>query len=290
MPISPSQLTSEHLEDMLAHETEYPPEYRLGRSRLQQKLLDLEQSGCSMSWILHDQGKCVAYIVVYPQFSRLEQERVERVIYVDDVFVKKGHEVCLFRLIQLFTRQAIELGLRDLPIEGVCRVGAYKAFATHDPLLQKLGWELAKKSEYWDNTVNEEMCWLRWEPLYDVIPPASKDKVSVGGEEDDGFYSDAPKLITLEDSARYAYRPTVLPDEYYEEDEDEFSALTEAMIGKGDDDLVEIRVEPPVDRAALLDVFGIQQFFGHIKPRGRERILERRETKRDLKQRPHPFF
>lgn len=275
---------------MLAYETEYPPEYRLGRARLQQKLNDLENSGCSMAWILHDQNVCVAYIVVYPQFSRLEQTQRERVIYVDDVFVKKGYEVCLFRLIQLFTKEAIKLGLRDCPIEGVCRVGAYQAFATHDPLLQKLGWELAKKSEYWDSTVNEEMCWLRWEPLYDVIPPASKDQVSVGGEAFQEGGGSTPRIVSFEDSARYAYRPSVLPDEYYEEEPDELSALTEVMTGSTDDDLVEIRALPPVNKAALLDVFGIQEFFGHVGPRGRDRILERRETKRDLKKRPHPFF
>lgn len=262
---------------MLAHEKEYPPEYRLGRSVLHNKLLELERSGCSMSWIIHDASQCVAYIVVYPQFSRLQSAAKERVIYVDDVFVKPGYEICLFRLIQLFTRQAMELGFRDRPIEGVCRAGAYQAFASHDSLLRKLGWELAKKSAYWDSTVNEEMCWLRWEPLYEEQQkvPKAGDSVSVSKDEDDDPRETA-RLVTFEQSARYAYRPSVLPDDYFEEQEpDELSALTVAMLGQGDEDLIEIPVAPIFSRLVLRDSLGIMDFFGTkpVREPARQRLL-----------------
>lgn len=273
MPIVASQLLSVHLEDLLQHESEYPPEYRLGRERLSRKLHNLESSGCSLSWIIHENEQSVAYIVVYPQFTRLDGKEKERVIYVDDVFVKRGYEICLFRLIQLFTKQAVELGLRTFPIEGVCRVGAYRAFAGHDTLLRKLGWELAKKSEYWDGTLGEEMCWLRWEPLTEQRAKISaKDSISVSREADESAAPGA-KLVTFSQSARYAYRPSVLPEGYVlpgEEEKDEFSALTEAMLGSGDDDLVEILPLPPV---YTKDRLGIQEFFGLTPPRGRKRVL-----------------
>lgn len=276
MQIRPLQ--TRHLEDLLALETEYPPDYRLGREVLAAKLENLESCGYSLSWIIHVDGACVAYIVVYPQYSRLEGRAKEPVIYVDDVYVQKGFEVCLFRLIQHFTRQASEMGMRHFPIEGVCRVGAYRAFASHDSLLRRLGWELAKKSEYWDSHVEEEMCWLRWEPLVEQGQSSpGKDLVSVSQEASDGS-GQVPhaRLVTFEQSQRYAYRPSVLPEGYVlpgEEEQDEFSALTEVMLGKGDDDLVEIMAAPPVDRASLRDVFGIQKFFGTAPPRGRARIL-----------------
>ncbi len=282
MSIVPSRLRREHLEDILLYETEYPPEYRLGRALLKQKLTDLENSGCSMGWIMHDNGTCVAYVVAYPQFSRLDQRGKERVVYVDDIFVKKGYEVCLFRLIQLFTSEAIKLGMRDCPIEGVCRVNAYRAFAAHDTLLKRLGWELAKKSEYWDPTVNEEMCWLRWEPVYqEAAKFATGDSVSVSGEEaDDGFQS--PKVVSFADSHRYSYRPSVLPDDYYEEEApDDLSALTEVMVGRDDEELIEIRPEPPVNRKELQDVFGIREFFGQPRRPRKERILQRRQRRVD---------
>jgi hypothetical protein len=270
LPIVPSRLASKHLDEMLAYEKEYPPEYRLGRDVLSKKLKDLEESGCSMAWIMHDNALCVAYIVVYPQFSRLQRRQKERVIYVDDVFVKKGYEVCLFRLIQLFTQEATRIGMRDCAIEGVCRVDAYRAFATHDPLLKKLGWELAKKSEYWDPTVNEEMCWLRWEPLYQQDARfKTGDSVSVSREED-GLYK-AEKLVTFADSHRYSYRPPVMLEDYEEDNSpDDLSALTEVMLGK-DEDPVEIMATPPVrkktlTRKKLQDVFGIHEFFGLPKP------------------------
>lgn len=272
MPFIADKLSSAHLEDLLQHEFEYPPQYRLGREKTAQKLRDLDALGCSFSWIIHENSQSVAYIVVYPQFSRLERNEKERVLYVDDVFVKRGYEICLLRLIQLFTKQAVERGLKSFPIEGVCRVGAYRAFAGHDPLLRKLGWELAQKSEYWDPNLGEEMCWLRWEPLIEETAKiASRDFVSVSREANES----APQtttVVTFSQSARYAYRPPVLPEGYvlpWEEEEDEFSALTEAMLGSGDDDLVEILPLPPVYRQ---DRLGIQAFFGIAPPRGRARL------------------
>lgn len=273
MPIVAHQLQSAHLDDLLTHESEYPPDYRFGRERLARKLRDLDDSGCSLSWIIYDSNVSVAYIVVYPQFTRLDRKDKERVIYVDDVFVKRGYEICLFRLIQLFTKQAVELGLQAFPIEGVCRVGAYRAFAGHDTLLRKLGWELSKKSEYWDDALGEEMCWLRWEPLTEQgAKNSAKDSISVSREADETVAPEA-KLVTFSQSARYAYRPSVLPEGYVlpgEEEKDEFSALTEAMLGSGDDDLVEIVPLPPVNTQ---DRLGILEFFGLAPTRGRKRIL-----------------
>ena len=212
--------------------------------------------------------------MVYPQFSRLQQAKKERVIYVDDIFVKKGYETCLFRLIKLFTREAQSLGLRDCPIEGVCRVSAYRNFTKHDPLLQRLGWQLSQKSEYWDDMVHEEMCWLRWEPLYESLATIDTgDRVSVSGEASQEP-AEAQRLVSLEDSQAYAFVPAVSTNE--PEEPDEFEALTEIMIGKGEDDLVEIIAEPPVNKKELLDVFGILEFFGTRHRPRRERILKRR--------------
>ena len=273
MPITQTPLTLAHLDEILAHEEEYPPVFRLGREKLQTKLTDLDESRCSMSWILHSDSECVAYVVVYPQFSRLEQTQKERVIYVDDIFVKKGHETCLFRLIKLFTNSARELGLRDCPIEGACRVAAYNAFASHDPLLQRLGWELAQKSEYWDEVSKEEMCWLRWEPLYEQAPRYhTTDQVAVSSEAEKES-GPLDRLVTLEDSQEYAYVPERQPVE--QEEPDEYAALTEIMIGKGDDDLVEFPVVPPVDKHELRDAFGILEFIGTRKHPRSERVKKK---------------
>jgi hypothetical protein len=275
MPITQTPLSLTHLDEILAHEEEYPPAFRLGREKLQKKLADLDESGCSMSWILHSDSECVAYVVVYPQFSRLEQARKERVIYVDDIFVKKGYETCLFRLIKLFTGSARELGLRDCPIEGACRVGAYQAFASHDPLLQRLGWELSQKSEYWDESSKEEMCWLRWEPLYDEAPRYhTTDRVAVSSEAEDES-EPTEQLVTLEDSKAYAYVPKREEAPTEEEEPDEYAALTEIMIGKGDDDLVEFPAVPPVDKSELRDVFGILEFIGTRKFPRSERVKKK---------------
>lgn len=283
MPITPSRLTSAHLEDVLAQEHEYPPAYRLGREKLRKKLADLDESNCSMSWILHEDRACVAYVVVYPQFSRLDQSKKERVIYVDDIFVKKGYEVCLFRLIQLFTEEARKLGLRDCPIEGVCRVSAYRAFVNHDPLLKRLGWELAQKSEYWEDRLSEEMCWLRWEPLYETAPRYhTSDQIAVSSEASEETEPDSHgKLVTLEDTKHYAYIPKrELPRE--EEDEpDEYAALTEVMVGKDDEDLVPLPFIPPVDKSELRDVFGILEFIGTRKRPRSQRIKKIRRQRKD---------
>jgi len=276
LAVDASRLTSAHLPDLLKLEGEYPPEYRLGEGRLRQKLTDLERSGCSLGHILHKDGECVAYIVGYPQFSRLEQRAKERVIYVDDIFVQKGLEVLLFRLIKLFTEEAVRLGMRDCPIEGVCRVSAYRAFVNHDSLLRRLGWELSKKSEYWDETVKEEMCWLRWEPLYaQEAVLNTDDRITVDVDDEEDFYEPVQKLVTLEDTEQYAYqgRLTTAGPEPDDEEEDEYRALTEVMLGSGDEELVAIIPAPPVDLKELKDVFGIREFFGTKRASRKQRII-----------------
>lgn len=226
-----------------------------------------------MSFVLHDDGECVGYVVVYPQFSRLDQPHPERVLYVDDVFVKRGYESYLFRLIKLFTSQAKELGLRDLPIEGVCRVSAYRAFTEHDPLLQRLGWELSQKSVYWEEQSAEEMCWLRWEPLYEIEAQVqTEDRVAVSAEAA-GLKRVGSQLVTLDGgSTQIAYH-----SEETEEEADEYAALTEIMLGKDDDELIEIAPIPPVNKKELMDVFGILEFIGTRKRPRSKRIMRIRQ-------------
>ena len=266
-----SPLKSTHLQDLLSLEAEYPEGFRLGTEVLEKKLINLEQSECSMSWILHDKSLCVAYVVAYPQFSRLQNQARTRVIYVDDIFVKRGYEACLFRLLKLFTDSARQLRMGGCPIEGVCRASAYGAFTRHATLLQRLGWELAAKSEYWDPVSKEEVCWLRWDSIQETVRELNfGDTVSTGVES-----SSEPlqRVLSLEDSAQFAYVPEYDLAATSEEPEDEFQQLTEIMIGKGDDGLVNVVPEPPVNPKELNDNLGIREFIGRSKQRKSQRIL-----------------
>ena len=90
------------------------------------------------------------------------------------------------------------------------------------------------------------------------------------------------QLVTLEDSKEYAYVPKRQAAPVEEEEPDEYAALTEIMIGKGDDDLVELPAVPPVDKSELRDVFGILEFIGTRKFPRSERV--RRKIRQARKQ------
>lgn len=275
MRIVEKQLSLAHLEHLVPLEERFPAAFRHGREGLRAKLATLREIKVHMSWILFEGATCVAYIIVYPRVVKLGDEEEERILYVDDIYTQPGRETLVFRLLKLATDQAKRRRLGDLAIEAYSRAGAYQTFTRHDALFRKYGWTNSGKHEYWDDRLGEEMCWLRWDKYYETSSTiATGDTFRKSREEADDFDEPAKKLVTLEDSEQYAYRPkAVIPIYEPEDDVDEFDALTQVMLGAEDEDLVEIVPAPPVSRTA--DVFGIQEFFG-TRPRAkREKIIRR---------------
>ena len=106
----------------------------------------------------------MGYVLAYPAYTQLTFPNPEFVLYVDDLQVVPGFENVLFRLLDLFTSDVQELDLEHLAIEGVCRRNSYKLFKNHDPLMNKLGWELEAEHSYWGAEIGETLTWLRWKP------------------------------------------------------------------------------------------------------------------------------
>jgi len=149
-------------------ERAYPAAMRHGRDALAARLTELETSGLSFSWIAEEDGECQGYLVAWLTRSMVDTPRPEAVILVDDVRVVNAQGNVLYRLLKEMGEDLVERGHADKHVEGVCRRNAYKLFEEHAAPIRRLGYEMLAKYEYWDETLGEEMCWMRWHPVQRV--------------------------------------------------------------------------------------------------------------------------
>lgn len=164
------RLTSEHAEILARFESAYPAGMRQGLERIRSKLELLEQSRFSFSWLLLNEGQPLGYIVAYPSKSLLDVPDPDVVVYVDDLQVGLGQAVELYRLLKLMVEDKELADLGSLHIEALCRRSAYKVLAEHPQVIGRLGYELLGKYEYWEDSVGEEMAWMRWAPAQSAGP------------------------------------------------------------------------------------------------------------------------
>ena len=126
------------------------------------------------------------------------------------------------------------------------------------------------KSEYWDDVAKEEICWLRWDPLPEFTQPAQGDVVSTDFEN---LGEPLQRVVGLEDSPEHGYATNY--ELGTDEPEDELESLTEVMVGKGEDGLVEVVPDPPVNPKEIKDHLGIRKFIGRSKkPKSQSIIRE----------------
>ncbi|MGE0490327.1 MAG: hypothetical protein AB7S38_14055 [Vulcanimicrobiota bacterium] len=267
MTAKASRLGMRHTPDLVELENAYPPAMRQGEKVLRSKLRTLESYRLQLSFILHDEGRCVGYLVAYPQRSLLDVEKPDRIVYIDDIQVVQGHEAGLYRLLKLLSQELARFKMSHWPIEGVCRRRSFRVFQDHQSLIRRLGWELAGHYAYWDDQAGEEMCWMRWWPLaVGVERPPERDRIDLSGEQD---YDDdpLPELVSLEPAPRPAGADEPLPELVHlgPLHEEKMPALTYLLLGDPDSELVPAPENPPVRHR--LEMPGVRSFFGNPRIR-----------------------
>lgn len=188
------RLTEEYAPLLAQLETSYPPGMRQGESAIREKLKELDDSGYSLSWMLHVDDECLGYLVAWPGESLLDLPNGHRVIFIDDLQVRPGHGTQLYALLKLLAEDIVEKDLCSLSIEAVCRRNAYKVFKEHEGAIARLGYELLATYEYWEETVGEELCWMRWKPLQEVEEDAAADAWIPAAAESDAI-SDVDSVV-----------------------------------------------------------------------------------------------
>lgn len=159
------RLGAQHAEILAAFESAYPEGMRAGIHRLREKLGWLEQSRFSFSWILLEGDQALSYIVAYPSRSQLDVPDPPTVVLIDDLYVEPARPTDFYRLLQLMVEDMEAQELEHLTIEANCRRSAYEVVCDHPRVISRLGYEMQGQYEYWEPSIGEEMCWVRFVPL-----------------------------------------------------------------------------------------------------------------------------
>ncbi|MBI3927040.1 MAG: hypothetical protein HY319_16005 [Armatimonadetes bacterium] len=157
---------------------------RQGEDAIREKLQGIEQSRHLMSRVVESHGQVVGYLLAWPSRSHVDVPRPEKVVYIDDMQVLPGFEHELWSLLGALAQDIERCGLRGLHIEGICRRRSFKVFSDHQSLIGRLGYELERTYEYWDDKADEEMCWMRWAPTSLTGPAVVSTSDSIDFSDD----------------------------------------------------------------------------------------------------------
>lgn len=148
----------------------YPEAMRHGESTLRARLGSLATSPGTLAWLCEDgEGRCLGYLVAWRGRSLVDVPNPESVVFIDDL--QAADPRALYPLLVRLAQDIEVKSLLALPIEGVCRRDAYRLFRDHDKAIRRLGYALHAHYEYWDETLGEALCWMRWRSLRVVTGP-----------------------------------------------------------------------------------------------------------------------
>lgn len=152
----------------------YPDELMLEVEDIAEALEVAEAEGGNFSVALVEQGEMCGYMLAWIEESRAEGLK-ESVLLVDDVVLEQGY---LSRLPQVFkhlVEQMEESGLGHLAIEGVLLPNTRALFLGQAKAFRNLGYELVASQEYYEEELDLELTWVRYERPAEVLATASSE-------------------------------------------------------------------------------------------------------------------
>ena len=151
---------AEFVEDLANHH--YPPTYPMSAADIMDNLSRPDNK--SFCFGVEHEEKIVGYLMAWVDNTMVEGKR-ERVVLVDDIVLSNKARHQLFRLLQAMLDEMKKRGFGQLPIEGSARPSSSHTFMNRPEALERLGYELCQKAEYYDEDFEEELTWVRYEPI-----------------------------------------------------------------------------------------------------------------------------
>lgn len=151
---------AELVEDLANHH--YPITYPMSYQDIAENLQKNDKD--SFCFGVESEGKLLGYLMAWVDNTMVEGKR-ERVVLVDDIVLSNRARHQLYRLLQTMIEEMEKRGFGKLPIEGSARPTSSHTFMGHPEALERLGYELAAKAEYYEEEFEEDLTWVRYEPL-----------------------------------------------------------------------------------------------------------------------------
>lgn len=161
----------------------YPPNYPMSYDDIVE---NLERKGRdSFCFGVEENGKLLGYLMAWVESSMVEG-REGKVLLVDDIVLGNRARGQLFRVLQTMIEQMDKRGFGKLPIEGSARPTSAHTFMGHPEALERLGYELVEKSEYYEEEFDENLTWVRFEPIQRKAATIDvDDQLEIEFEEED---------------------------------------------------------------------------------------------------------
>lgn len=154
---------AEIVEDLANHH--YPANYPMS---IEDILDNLSRSDrMSFCFGVEHEDKIVGYLMAWVDSTMVEGKR-ERVVLVDDIVLSNKARHQLFRLLQAMIGEMEKRGFGRLAIEGSARPTSSHTFMDHPEALERLGYELCQKAEYYEDEFEETLTWVRYERIVEA--------------------------------------------------------------------------------------------------------------------------
>lgn len=142
----------------------YPANFELQTEVVAERLRGMPEQA-NLSFGLFRDGELEGYLMAWVDASQVEGRETESVILLDDIVVYGASRSHLFRLLRALREGILARGLERLAIEGTHRERAEALFMGHPQLMARLGYVLSAQHHYYGEREQENLCWVRYEPL-----------------------------------------------------------------------------------------------------------------------------
>jgi len=149
----------------------YADDLHLTIDELVQSLRAADAEFGNFSVALVDHGEMQAYLLAWLEESRVEGNR-ESVVLVDDVVAEPD---LLSRLFRAMVDQLEDQGFAHLAIEGTILPATRSLFGAQKRLFRTLGYELVASHDYFDEDLEIELTWVRYERPVEVEASVNDD-------------------------------------------------------------------------------------------------------------------
>lgn len=208
---------AEYIEDLANHH--YPPNYPMSSDDIADNLEKEDKS--SFCFGVESEGKLLGYLMSWVENSMIEG-RKERVLLVDDIVLSNRARHQLFRLLDTTIKEMQTRGFGKLPIEGSARPSSSNTFMGHPEAIERLGYELVSKAEYYEEEFGEQLTWVRFEPIEEsdsIIDTDDHLEIAFEAEEKEDEHSE-PEFDEDEDDQEY--QENELEDDGYDDEDEEY--------------------------------------------------------------------
>ena len=165
----------------------YPHTYGNSVTDIRENLEGRDEDSFLMG-VEDDNGSLIGYFMAWLDNTMVEG-KTETVCLIDDIALSRRARIALFALLEEMISDLQNRGHGLVPIEGSSRPTSESTFLDHPEVMEKLGYELVAKAEYYEEEFKETLTWVRFETVVQQDAVTNEqDTFELSDDSDEYFY------------------------------------------------------------------------------------------------------